>query len=456
MENVVTNYSESLIREYARPAPRYTSYPTAPHFSENIQHAQVRSWMMGIPEQGGISIYIHIPFCDRLCWFCGCHTKHTLKYEPVKNYLQTLYAEMRLTAQIIGRRQNIRHLHLGGGSPSLLKAPELEELKAVLNECFTFSTETEISLEFDPTDLDSASLKAFAKFGITRASLGVQDFDPRVQQSINRIQTFEQTKFVVDTLRDYGVTSLNIDALYGLPYQSLETLERTLVYVDALQPDRIALFGYAHVPWVKPHQKLIPDDSLPNNILRFKQARLAEGFFETKGYTAIGIDHFAKPTDSLAVAYRHQTVRRNFQGYTTDDCDTLIGFGVSSISQYPQGYSQNVKDTHSYKRAVEGGSLPIQRGFAIGAMDITTASAINELMCYFTLTSDRLRRSFGDRADLILTRAERLASEDMHGFFVKDGADFKITERGKPFTRTLTSAFDEYLKNNETRYSIAV
>ncbi len=363
---------------------------------------------------------------------------------------------MRLTAQIMGRRQIIKHLHLGGGSPSLLKRAELVGLKSVLNDCFSIDSKTEINLEFDPTDLDSAALEAFAKFGITRASLGVQDFDPKVQESINRIQTFEQTKFVVDSLRSYGVGSLNIDALYGLPFQTLTTLEHTLECVDALNPDRVALFGYAHVPWVKPHQKLIAQDSLPDNVLRFKQARFSETFFARKGYAAIGIDHFAKASDSLALAYKRHTARRNFQGYTADDCTTLIGFGVSSISQYPQGYAQNVKDTHSYKRAVESDRLPIQRGIQIKGLDAIYATAINELMCYFTLTPKALRDNFGDDADLILMRAERLAAQDEEGFFVKDENVYRITERGKPFTRTIASAFDEYLKTNQTQYSIAV
>ena len=456
MENIVTHYPASLIEHYAKPVPRYTSYPTAPHFSEAVASAQVKSWMAAIPDDEAISIYIHIPFCDRLCWFCGCHTKHTLKYEPVKKYLQTLYQEMRLTAQIIGRRQIIKHLHLGGGSPSLLKRDELVELESALNDCFIIDSKTEISLEFDPTDLDSAAIEAFAEFGITRASLGVQDFDPKVQESINRIQTFEQTKFVVDSFRNYGVGSLNIDALYGLPFQTLTTLEHTLECVDALNPDRVALFGYAHVPWVKPHQKFIPQDSLPDNVLRFGQARFAEQFFARKGYAAIGIDHFAKGSDSLALAYKRRTARRNFQGYTADNCETLIGFGVSSISQYPQGYVQNVKDTHSYKRAVESGCLPVKRGIQIKGLDAIYASAINELMCYSTLTPKALRDNFGDDADLILMRAERLAAEDEEGFFVKEENIYRITERGKPFTRTIASAFDEYLKTNQTQYSVAV
>ncbi len=452
----MTLYSHELIKKYAAPLPRYTSYPTAPHFNESVQHQTVTKWMQTIPGDEAISVYIHIPFCDRLCWFCGCHTKHTLKYEPVKRYLQTLYDEIRLAAKKIGRKQPIAHLHLGGGSPSLLQAVELMELKSVLLECFTFTDDTEISLEFDPTDLDEDALLAFVAFGVTRASLGVQDFDPLVQNTINRLQSFEQTKFVIDTLRNYGVKSLNIDALYGLPHQTLTTLEDTLARVTELNPDRIALFGYAHVPWVKTHQKLIPDESLPDNLERFAQARFAENYLQSMGYTAIGIDHFAKPTDGLAIAYAQGAVRRNFQGYTTDNSDTLLGFGVSSISQFPQGYTQNVKDTHSYKRAIEDGYLPTQRGIAISPRDRLFASAINELMCYFTLTPDRVSKAFGEDARMILEHANSLAEQDSDGFFIKDGNGFRITHEGQPFTRSFAAAFDEYLASNKARYSIAV
>ncbi len=452
----MSQYAHSVIQNFAKPVPRYTSYPTAPHFNESVQSQTVSKWMGLIPNDEAISVYIHIPFCDRLCWFCGCHTKHTLKYEPVKRYLQTLYKEIRLAAQKIGRKQTLAHLHLGGGSPSLLRANELMELKAVLLECFTFTNETEISLEFDPTDLDEDALLAFTAFGVTRASLGVQDFDPLVQETINRIQSFEQTQFVIETLRSYGVKSLNIDALYGLPHQTLVTLGDTLEQVEALSPDRIALFGYAHVPWVKTHQKLIPEDSLPDNAERFAQARFAEGFLESAGYDAIGIDHFARSTDSLTLAYRGGQVRRNFQGYTTDQSDTLLGFGVSSISQFKEGYAQNVKDTHSYKRALEEGYLPTQRGYTLSTQDRLISAAINELMCYFTLSPHALIQRFGVSASDVIRRAEQIVAEDEFGFFIKTKGRFEITPEGRPFARTYAAKFDAYLASNQARYSVAV
>ncbi|WP_371395695.1 oxygen-independent coproporphyrinogen III oxidase [Fretibacter rubidus] len=456
MEDAVPHYTPTQIKHYAKPVPRYTSYPTAPHFNEAVQDKTVRKWMATIPADEAISLYIHIPFCDRLCWFCGCHTKHTLKYEPVRRYLQTVYNEIRLVGSRIGRQQTVAHLHLGGGSPSLLKPEDLADLKRVLLENFHINPSTEISLEFDPTDLDKHALRAFAGFGVTRASLGVQDFDPLVQATINRPQSFEQTKFVVDTLREQGVISLNIDALYGLPHQTLTTLEDTLHSVISLSPDRIALFGYAHVPWVKPHQKMIPENSLPDNMARFKQARFAETVLKDAGYVAIGFDHFAKPTDSLAQGYKAGTVRRNFQGYTTDACPTLIGLGVSSISQFAQGYAQNVKDTHSYRRAIEAGDLPTQRGIAVGPHDAMVASAINELMCYFTLSKAPLRAAYGDAADMIISRAQRIAHEDENGYFKETASGFALTDSGRPFVRTYAALFDDYIAETSGKYSVAV
>jgi oxygen-independent coproporphyrinogen-3 oxidase len=449
-------YSEALIAQYAKPVPRYTSYPTAPHFNATVQGSTVRRWMKDIPESEAVSLYLHIPFCDRLCWFCGCHTKHTLKYEPVKTYLKSLYKEIELTRHIIGRKQKLAHIHLGGGSPSLLRAAELKKLKAVLDDNFTINCATEISLEFDPTDLDTERLKAFTEFGLTRASLGVQDFDLKVQETINRLQSFKQTKFVVDTLRTQGVSSLNIDALYGLPYQSLATLSKTLEQVCALSPDRIALFGYAHVPWVKRHQNLIDETALPSSIERFEQARFAEAFLASNGFKAIGIDHFAKAGDSLNTALDARKIHRNFQGYTTDNCSTLIGLGVSSISQFRQGYAQNVKDTHSYRRLLEEDCLPAARGITRSAEDKLTSAAINELMCYFTLSGDELIQTFGSKAQKLIAIASRVALEDDQGFFIQKGQNFEITERGKPFARTIASYFDPYLETDTAQYSTAV
>ena len=449
-------YSRALIQKYASPVPRYTSYPTAPHFDKSVDTVTVQKWMKNIAQEDPISIYIHIPFCDRLCWFCGCHTKHTLKYKPIRRYLSNLYSEIMLARRYIGKRVTVSHIHLGGGSPSLLKAQDLRLLRRVLDDCFIISSDTEISIEFDPSDLTRESIKPFFEFGLTRASIGVQDFDTDVQTAINRLQSFEKTREVVDILRDCGVRSLNIDALYGLPHQNLDTIESTFDKVIALDPDRIALFGYAHVPWVKPHQKMIEETALPDIYDRFWQNKLGSLILQGEGYTQIGIDHFAKPGDSLALDYQNRKVRRNFQGYTNDNAKTLIGFGTSAISQFAEGYAQNVKDAHSYHRVLSGNQLPIERGLSFSASNLAYGGAISELMTYFSLTLSSLNSEFGSRALPIFKRADEIARADSEGFFVKTRKGYRITPRGRPFTRTIASYFDEYLDANHAKYSVAV
>lgn len=448
--------SDDLIHAYAAPVPRYTSYPTAPHFHEGIGSETVSSWMAAIPESEDISIYVHIPFCDRMCWFCGCHTQHVERYDPVKLYLKSLYAEIAVVASKIGRRQTVSRVHLGGGSPSLLKREDLVDLKAVLAGHFSLTEKTEISVEFDPTDLGPERVADFIEFGVTRASLGVQDFGQKVQETINRVQSFEQTKAVIDQLRLGGVTSVNIDALYGLPYQTLETLEDTLAKVTELSPDRIALFGYAHVPWVKPHQKLIPDDALPGVVERFRQARFAEEFLANAGYVQIGFDHFARPTDDLAKAAQAGQLRRNFQGYTTDASSTLIGLGTSAISQYAEGYAQNTKNRHEYRRDLEEAKLPITRGIAVTPEDEVIAAAIEAFLCDFRLEPDDFKQRFGQRAMHVLAKCAMIAMRDDDGFFLADEEGFHITEAGRPFVRSFVACLDEYLGRDVGRYSLAI
>ena len=288
----MTHYSSDLIKKYAAPVPRYTSYPTAPHFNENVGAQQYAKWLEAMKLGTPVSLYIHIPFCDRLCWFCGCHTKHTRKYEPVREYLEVLYKEFDLLGSIIGDKAQIKQLHLGGGSPSMLLPEDLAILKSNLTKNFNFSDDAEISIELDPSDIDDNILSGLAQFGMTRASIGVQDFAEDVQKAINRPQTFEDTKFVANALRDLGINSLNIDALYGLPLQTQSGLRDTLTQILSLKPDRIALFGYAHVPWMKKHQQLILESTIPGLDERFAQARMAEKYLCENGYEQIGIDHF--------------------------------------------------------------------------------------------------------------------------------------------------------------------
>ncbi|MEC9343796.1 MAG: oxygen-independent coproporphyrinogen III oxidase [Pseudomonadota bacterium] len=444
------------VRLFSAPVPRYTSYPTAPHFHEGIDAAAYRGWLGAIEAGTPVSLYVHVPYCDRLCWFCGCHTKQTLRYDPVVRYLEGLHREIELVAQAAGKRLVLRELHLGGGSPSMLRRDDLAALGDTLRRHFAFAPDARISVEIDPNDVTEETIEGFGLLGVNRASIGVQDFDPKVQETINRIQTFEDTRRVVGMLRDSGIASINVDALYGLPHQGMESLERTLDLVVSLRPDRIALFGYAHVPWMKPHQRMIDERSLPDITQRYAQARLAEGQLVASGYQAIGIDHFALPGDSLALASANGGLRRNFQGYTDDPCEVLIGLGASSIGFLPQGYVQNIVATGNYLAAVREGVLPIAKGIALSGEDRMRAWVIEALMCRFEFSGEALRQAFGEAAETVIEEARDRASNDVHGFLVRSGETFRITEEGRPFARTIASWFDSYLGKGRARHSTGV
>jgi oxygen-independent coproporphyrinogen-3 oxidase len=445
-----------ILQSHRGAVPRYTSYPTAPHFGDQAGASIARSRLHAIPVAQAVSLYIHIPFCDRLCWFCGCHTKHTLKYEPVASYVAALLTEIETVARTIGREQKLAHLHFGGGSPSMLREDDLVALSDALRRQFEISPDTEISVEFDPSDVTDATLRGVSAMGVTRASVGVQDFDPEVQKAINRPQTFEQTRDVIAALRETGVGSVNIDALYGLPLQTLPRLEATLDKVLSLSPDRIALFGYAHVPWLKKHQTLIKTDDLPGTLDRFDHAARAADLIEKAGYERIGIDHFALPGDSLAVAAREGRLYRNFQGYTTDACRTLIGLGASSISFYGDAYVQNIVPTSQYENTVHSGEIAGNRGVQLNLDDRIRSYIIERLMCDFEVDFDALAQRFGGHAGSYIAEARLHAVKDRFGLVELSRSRFLIKPQARVFARIVASWFDAYLEDNGVRYSKAV
>lgn len=444
-----------LVEKYSTPVPRYTSYPTAPHFHAGIDTKTYARWLAALPERASISLYLHIPYCDRLCWFCGCHTKHTLRYEPVAEYLLALYDEIAWVSRQLRGHGVVTAIHLGGGSPTLLTPQDFKVLRQRLAESFNLAPDAEVSIEIDPNDIDDGRYDAMAEFGLTRASIGVQDFDPRVQETINRIQTFEQTRSVVEAMRVRGVGSVNLDLLYGLPYQTEDGLEKTLAAALSLSPDRVALFGYAHVPWMKPHQKMIPENALPDRHARFAQAQLAAERLRASGMAAIGFDHFARPQDSLAIAARTGRLRRNFQGYTDDGADALIGLGASAIGQLPQGYVQNVTATGDYRTTVAGGNGATAKGFALTASDKLRAQAIMTLLCKFALAPRDLS-GFGSSGEALLREAEAIALTDEDGLTELVEGQFRVTVRGRPFVRSVAARFDTYFGQGAARHSLAV
>lgn len=448
--------TEHLIRKYSAAVPRYTSYPTAPHFHDGVDSCVYVSWLEALGAENRISLYLHIPYCDRLCWFCACHTKHTLKYEPVAAYLKSLHREIETVGRHVSRSSLVTAVHFGGGSPTMVKPEDMVALTAHLRAVFSFAPDVEISVEMDPNDLDENRYEALAAIGMTRASLGVQDFDPNVQRSINRIQTFEQTKSVVDAVRARGVHSVNCDILYGLPFQTLETLKKTVDQIISLNPDRIALFGYAHVPWMKKHQTMIPESALPDVLERYRQMTMAGQMLVAAGYVAIGIDHFARPGDSLATAMRDGALKRNFQGYTEDGADALIGLGASSIGKLPQGYVQNMPATGEYEKLADSGALCVVRGFELSPEDRLRAFVIERIMCDFSLDLAALTQHFGSSAVSVIADATDFASSDCDGLVQMDGCVFRLTETGKPFARSIAAVFDTYLSTGRGRHSVAV
>lgn len=440
---------------HADTAPRYTSYPTAPHFHQGIDAAVVEGWIAAIPQGERLSLYIHVPFCDRLCWFCACHTKQTKHYKPVASFLERLHEEIPMVGAMVGDKGQIASLHFGGGSPTLVAPDDMRILMAALRRHFTFLPDASISVEIDPNDMDEGRLDAFADIGMTRASLGIQDFDEKVQKAINREQSFEDTKAVIDGLRAKQIASVNLDILYGLPHQSVASVTATVEKVLSLRPERIALFGYAHVPWFKKHQTMIDEAVLPGPDERLAQSLAAAEMIASAGYETIGLDHFALPGDSLAIAAKTGKLKRNFQGYTDDGAHTLIGLGPSSISRYRQGYAQNITATGEYQRRIGEGRLATERGVAFSDDDRLRAWVIERLMCDFAFCGKEAKALFGQAAMPVLAQAARMTGETPQSLRSEDDR-FVVPEDQRPLVRLVAARFDAYLARGTGRHSAAV
>jgi oxygen-independent coproporphyrinogen-3 oxidase len=446
----------SLLERYDRPVPRYTSYPTAPHFHPGVDEALYRRWLAALPEGEAVSLYLHVPFCAEMCWYCGCHTKVAARYAPIADYAETLKREIALVAAIVGRRLSVGHIHWGGGTPTQLAPEDFLGLMAFLRTRFDLCLDAEIAAEADPRTLDPARIRALAEAGVNRASLGVQDLNDRVQKAINRIQPFERVAEAVDGLRGAGIGALNMDLMYGLPYQTEADVRRTVDLVASLRPDRLAVFGYAHVPWMKVHQKMIPEDALPGGLERLHQARAAAEALAAHGYRPIGLDHFAKPEDSLTRALDEGRLRRNFQGYTDDSAGVLIGFGTSAIGQFPQGYVQNAVPFHAYDEAIAAGRLAVHRGVELGPEDRLRRAVIERLMCDMTADLASLARTHGFPEDAFAAEIAALAPMVDDGIAEIAGSVVRVTEAGRLFMRTVAAVFDDYLGRGPGRHSRAV
>lgn len=435
-----------LLKRHAGPVPRYTSYPTAPHFSADIGTKAYAGWLDTLPSDTDLSLYFHIPYCHELCWYCGCNTKATKRYEPVARYLDVLVREVESVAARVGPGRRVTHIHWGGGSPNVLSPEHIARLTDRIRRSFRLAPSAEFAVEVDPRSADDGTIRAFAEAGVSRVSVGVQDFSPEVQRAINRQQSFELTRSVIGAFRSYGVRSLNIDLVYGLPEQTTERVRDTVTKVTALRPSRIAIFGYAHLPQRLKHQRMIDEATLPDTTERAAQSLLAAKILSAAGYERIGLDHFVLPGDPMA----KRPVRRNFQGYTDDQAPILLGLGASAIGRLPQGYVQNAPSVAEYARRIDAHGLATARGHALTDDDTARAFAIERLMCDLRFPAAELRRKFGVRAEPIIAEAKALIASERDGLIARDpdtDDSFTITNTGRLFVRSICSVFDSYLRS---------
>ncbi|TDX61501.1 oxygen-independent coproporphyrinogen-3 oxidase [Methylosinus sp. sav-2] len=438
-----------------RSAPRYTSYPTAPHFSADIGPDQAARWLAELSPSTNLSLYLHVPFCPAICTYCGCHTKALRQDAPLTSYKETLLREIELVAASTPAR-HVRSIHWGGGTPSMLGPSRFREVAHVLGEQFDIARDVEHAIELDPRLVDAALADALVASGVNRVSLGVQDFNSHVQKAAGREQPYEVVERCVTLLRAAGIEAINFDLMYGLPEQSVDDVIRTAKLAVGLSPSRLAVFGYAHVPWFAVHQKLIDQAALAGANERLAQAEAVRATLEAEGFETIGLDHFARPQDTMAQAAREGRLHRNFQGYTTDAADALIGLGVSSIGRLPQGYVGNIGDTGNWRRSVEAERLPISRGLAFTAEDKARGAVIERLMCDFSVDFGAVAAAHDFREDAFDDAVPRLSTLIDEGLVALDGRRLAIAPRGRPFARLAAAAFDAYLEAKVARHSVAV
>jgi oxygen-independent coproporphyrinogen-3 oxidase len=445
-----------LLAKYDQRVPRYTSYPTAPHFSAAVGAGDYARWLRDLRDGAALSLYLHVPFCASLCLFCACHTTVARNPAPMLAYAETLQAEIDRVADAIGRRLAVRHVHWGGGTPTSLPSTAMRAVMARLRARFTVADDAEIAVEIDPRTLGSDSLDALAEIGTNRASLGVQDFDPTVQAAINRHQSFELTEACVEQLRERGIRSINLDLIYGLPHQTESGVARTVATALRLAPDRAAVFGYAHVPWMKKHQALLPEAALPDAMARYRQRQVIEDVVRDRGLVPVGMDHFAHPADPMARAASDRRLKRNFQGYTTDEAPVLLGFGASSIGSLPNGYVQNHAVVPVWRDAVRAGKLPTARGIALTDDDRLRRAVIERIMCDFSVDLREVAAAQDADPARLMDAAPALQGLARDGLIEWDGFGLSVTEIGRPFVRTVAATFDSWLRPGGARHASAV
>ncbi len=436
--------------------PRYTSYPTAPHFTGAVSDVDFGEWLSALKPTACASLYLHVPFCRSMCWYCGCHTTIVQRDAPIADYLAVLRREIELVASRLNNPLSIRHVHFGGGTPTIIEPAEFIELMSLLRAKFGIEPDAEIAVEIDPRRLTAAMIMALGKSGVTRTSLGVQSFDPLVQKAINRVQSVEQTAAATNGLRAAGVNGVNFDLIYGLPRQTVQSCVETVRQCVELRPDRFAVFGYAHVPAFKKHQRKIDEDALPDGAARLDQAEAIAEALVAAGYVQIGLDHFALAADDMVKAQADGVLRRNFQGYTTDSSDVLIGFGASAISRFPQGYAQNEVALGRHAARVMVGALATAKGYRMTPGDRLRADLIERLMCDFEVDLAQICDRHAAGLDTLMQSAPRLRELAADGIVHVDGSVIRVADTSRILVRTVASVFDAYLASSARTFSRAV
>lgn len=446
----------NLVKKYNKNVPRYTSYPTAPHFKSEFSYVQILQNLQNLNKEEAISLYIHIPFCEVLCLYCACNTKIVSTQKPIEEYLIYLKKELDILAANIPAKLKVNHLHFGGGTPTSLSADNFKKVFSWLNEVFDIDLTGELSIEIDPRVITDDKIDAFVECGINRVSFGVQDFDAEVQTAINRIQPYDMVQKVVAKLRTKGITSINFDLIYGLPNQTVETMEETIRLTKLIMPERIALYGYAHVPHIKKHQKVLEQYPMPDSSQRFAIFTKAKENLEVIGYKFIGIDHFVLETDSLYKAYKAGNLHRNFQGYTTDNNKTMLSVGSTAISQTANSYMQNAHELSAYRAYLDNDKLPITRFIQLNEDDVMRREIIENLLCYYQVDLSTIERKYGLSKGHFATELALLEPFIADNIVEIDNNSIKIKQECKILVRIIASYFDDYLARVQFTHSSAV
>ena len=451
-------FDKELIQRYDKAGPRYTSYPTAVQFTPDFSVADYKQQVELSNQRGNpLSLYFHIPFCDTVCFYCGCNKVVTKDRTKASPYLQRVYKELELQSNLFDNKRKVEQLHWGGGTPTFISHEEMRELMAMTRKYFTLldDDQGEYSIEIDPREATADTIKLLRELGFNRMSLGVQDFEPAVQKAVNRIQSEAQTTAVIDAARETGFQSVSLDLIYGLPHQTVESFDRTLDKILALDPERLSVFNYAHLPELFKPQRRINETDLPAPDEKLAILKSCIDKLTTAGYIYIGMDHFAKPDDELAIAQANGTLYRNFQGYSTHaDCD-LVALGITSIGKVANCYSQNLKTLDDYYAAIDQGELAIFRGITLNDDDILRREVINQLICNFVLDIPTIESSFNITfADYFAVELKELAGMQQDGLLTLSDKRIAVTAAGKLLIRNICMSFDAYLrKKSEQRYS---